>query len=91
VFLDRFIRCCIQLFILANIAFVELHGPDAMQHIYINPNEITSLREPLSVHIERWAKGTHCVLVMTNKNFIAVSETCDEVRQKLQTDPVWYP
>jgi hypothetical protein len=66
----------------ALLALIEVHGP-THQRIFINPREITSLREPLLK--DGFARGTRCLIYLTNRNFIAVTETCDQVRDKLRT------
>jgi len=70
--------------VLADVDLIELQGPGGHQKIYVNPVEITSVREPRGVDQGHWARGTQCLLVMTNKNFIAVSDTCDAVRLKIR-------
>lgn len=66
------------------IALVELHGPSG-QPLEINPNEVSSVRQPLDpLHPrQHWAKGTHCILVMGNGGMNAVAEDCATVMQKL--------
>ena len=71
-------------FILSAIALIALHGP-ANQVIYINPQEITSVREPLVTG--HFARGTRCLVYLSNRNFITVTETCDEVKAKIQAIP----
>jgi hypothetical protein len=67
--------------LLAQLALVELHGPTG-QAIYLNPHEVTSLREPQTQgHL---APGTRCLIYMSNRNFIAVREACGEVRQRME-------
>jgi hypothetical protein len=65
------------------VVLVELHGPDGKQIIYVNPVEITSIRAPTVDAGHHFARGTHCVVVMVNRNFIATHETCEEIRAKL--------
>jgi hypothetical protein len=65
------------------ILLVQLTGPDGSQRIDINANEVTSIREPRADAGEHFAKGTHCVIVMTSGTFVAVSEDCATVRQRL--------
>jgi len=64
------------------MVFVELHGPTG-QVLEINPAEISSLREPIDLNTRHWAKGTRCIVVMSNGGFIAVSEDCPAVVQKI--------
>jgi hypothetical protein len=72
--------------LIAAYALVELHGPTG-QRIFVNPTMITTIREPLETG--HFAKGTHCLVYLSNRNFIAVREHCDIVRIKLQDNP-WY-
>jgi hypothetical protein len=67
--------------LVALLALIELHGPDG-HTIHVNPAEITSLRAPQTPG--GFAKGTRCLITLTNRSFIAVAETCDQVRQKLE-------
>jgi hypothetical protein len=67
----------------AAIALIELHGP-AGQRIFVNPSEVTSIREPHGIDQGHWAKGTRCLVVMADGKFLTVTEACDEVRQKLE-------
>lgn len=72
-------------FLSAEVALIELHGPQG-QIIYVNPHEVTSIREPRDV-IQRqghFAPGTHCILVMTHGSFIAVTDPCAEVRRLME-------
>jgi hypothetical protein len=71
--------------LLLAIALVQLTGPDG-QRIDINESEVTSIREPSSVNQGHFGPGTRCVIVMSNGKFIAVSENCMTVRDKLKTD-----
>ena len=64
----------------ALLALIELHGPGG-HRIYVNPNEITSIREPQTKG--GFTKDARCLVYLTNRNFITVRETCEQVRQKL--------
>lgn len=66
----------------AQLSFVELHGPDR-QIIFVNPQEVTSIREPRN-YPGHFAKGTRCLLFVSNGNFIAVTDPCDFVRTRLE-------
>jgi hypothetical protein len=65
------------------VALVELHGPHG-QIIYVNPTEITSIREPRSMHLHHFVPGTQCVVVVTNGSLIAVNDSCAEVRNRVE-------
>ena len=54
------------------------------QKIEVNPNEVSSVREPQGEG--HFAKGTRCILVMTNGKLIAVQEECDAVRIAVESD-----
>jgi uncharacterized protein YlzI (FlbEa/FlbD family) len=60
------------------IDLVLLHGPNG-QRVFVNPHEVTSLREPLGNDLKHFARGTHCVIGMVNGTFIPVKEDCDAV------------
>jgi len=60
------------------LSLILVHGPHG-QNIEINANEISSIRMPRDVSQGHFAKGTQCVVIMTNGKFIATRETCDEI------------
>lgn len=65
------------------VDLLELHGPDG-QVVYVNEQEISSLRAPNSIDLRRFfAAGVHCVVVTTNGKFIGVVETCATIRGRL--------
>lgn len=66
----------------ALLTLVELHGPNG-QRYFINPAEITTIREPINSDLRHFGSGTHCVIFITNGKFLAVRETCDEVRARV--------
>jgi hypothetical protein len=74
--------------IVVAIVFVQLTGPDGRQRIDVNPNEITSLREPRAAIGAHFAKGTGCVIATTSGKLTAVHEHCDEVRKRIVGHPV---
>lgn len=60
-----------------------MHGPDG-QVAFINTHEIASIRLPSAADLGRhFAKGTRCVLLTTDGKFLAVVETCGEIRALL--------
>jgi hypothetical protein len=63
------------------LLFIELHGPTG-QVLHVNAAEISTLREPISAD-GHWARGTHCIIVMTNGKVIGVAEDCATVEHKL--------
>ena len=73
------------LLLIGFITLIELHAPTG-QSIYLNANEITSIREPTGSGLKHLVPGTKCVVVMSNAQFSAVRETCDEVRHLLDRE-----
>jgi hypothetical protein len=65
------------------LTLVELHSPLG-GHVFVNPAEVVTVREPRAGSEGHFARGTHCLLIMANGNLFGVTERCDEVRQKLQ-------
>ena len=64
------------------LTLVEFHAPGG-QRVVINPAEVSSLREPMDIN-GHLARGTHCVIVMSNGRVNGVAESCAVVEQKLQ-------
>ena len=71
------------LFVREPLELIELHDPTGTQIIYVNPSSISSLREPRTVNRQYFTQGAHCILVLTNGQFISASETCLAVRDIL--------
>jgi uncharacterized protein YlzI (FlbEa/FlbD family) len=60
---------------------IVLHGLDGNE-ININPNEITVMRgKEQGKHLPSTAE---CAISMADGKFVAVKETCNEVRQKIE-------
>lgn len=73
----------LALIVLAAVELLELHGVDG-QLAWINVAEISELRAPGSRDLARhFAPGTQCVVVMGNAKWLAVRESCAEIKQKL--------
>jgi uncharacterized protein YlzI (FlbEa/FlbD family) len=67
-------------FITLAFHLIVLHGLDGHE-IDINPNEITVMREKdQGKHL---APGAECAISMSDGKFVAVIESCNEVRQKI--------
>jgi uncharacterized protein YlzI (FlbEa/FlbD family) len=64
------------------LSLIELHAADGGR-IFLNPAEIASVREPRGTSQHHWATSVHCVVGMANGGQVAVTESCDEVRQRL--------
>lgn len=63
------------------IALLQFQGPTG-QRIDVNPEEVTSVREPPKGKL--LAERVLCVIGLTNGKFIALGNGCDEVRRKLE-------
>ena len=63
---------------------IALHAPNG-QIIEINPSQVSSVRtvQDQAVKNRHFAPATRCIVVMTNGNFTAVTETCEEVDKLL--------
>jgi uncharacterized protein YlzI (FlbEa/FlbD family) len=66
--------------ILATLYLILLHGLDGHE-IDINPREITVMQEKKQG--QHLAAGAECAISLSDGKFVAVRETCDEVRGKI--------
>lgn len=67
----------------SSIELLALHGGDG-QVYYVNTAHISSLRQPIKGDVERYfAQHVRCIVSTDNGKFIAVIETCDDIRNKL--------
>lgn len=73
------------LLLLAQIELVPLHGPDN-QRYWINPMQITSVREPIASDRIHFSPIVHCIIVTVSGKFMPVRETCDQVRRVVGFD-----
>ena len=76
----------LALIFISGVEFIEVHGPDG-QRAFLNPKAISSLREPIATDLKGFTKGVRCVVVTTNGKFIAVVETCTNLRDILDKKP----
>ena len=67
---------------IALISLIHLTAPNGT-HIDLHANRISSIRELSTHHKTYFGPGTHCLIVMSNKQFIPVKENCNEVRSLL--------
>jgi hypothetical protein len=68
--------------LLIAVHFILVHGPD-QQEIDLNVNEISSIRDPKDSEDMHYAKGTNCVIVMTNGKIISAIENCSDIIKKI--------
>jgi hypothetical protein len=68
--------------IVVAIDLVQLTAPTG-HAVFISPSEVSSLREPVDVSGGHWARGTRCVVIMTNGKFNAVTQDCATVRNMI--------
>jgi hypothetical protein len=71
------------LYVLVYYHLIQLHGPNG-QAIDINPHAVSSLRDSSVVSEGHLAKGTKCLLFMSNGKTIGVSESCEEVKPMVE-------
>jgi len=65
------------------VALVELQGPDG-QVVYVNPAEVTTVREPRGLNTGHWGAAIKCLVMLADGKFITVINPCDDVRKKLE-------
>jgi hypothetical protein len=65
------------------LVLAQFSTPDGSHRVDINPNEITSIRDPRTFSAGHWAHGTGCLIVTTSGRFIPVHENCDMVRSAI--------
>lgn len=69
--------------LLVALDLLEVHGPDG-QTAFINTHEIASMRAPNSGDLGwHFAKGSKCIILTTDGKWLAVVETCAELRAAL--------
>lgn len=65
------------------LELLELHGPDG-QTAWVAPAQITSLRAPTATDLGRhFARGSRCIVTLTDSKFVAVVEDCPAIRGML--------
>ena len=65
------------------LPFVALTSPTG-HRLYVNPAEVSSVREPLDTARGHWAPSTRCVLIMSNGLVNGVREDCLTVDHLLE-------
>ena len=68
--------------LLAALHLIFVHGPDD-QSIFLNVDEISSIREPRGEGERVVHKNVSCIVFMTNGKFVGTIETCDEIVKKV--------
>lgn len=66
-------------------AMIQIQGPGG-QVIWLNPDSVTSVREPRGVQQGHWPADIRCLLMIVDGKFLATVESCDSVRRKLEAD-----
>lgn len=64
------------------LLLIVLHRSDGAE-VMVNAEQITSLRSPAG-HLGRLAPGGRCIVNLVDGKFIAVLESCTEVRRLAQ-------
>jgi hypothetical protein len=63
--------------------WIELHGPDD-QRIFVNPDQIVSIREPRGMEQGHFAKGTRCLLTTSDGKYLTVRESCAQIKEAVK-------
>ena len=79
------IGASITMIMILTVAYhlIMLHGPGGHE-IDVNPHEVSSLRDPRIASEGHFAKGTKCLVFMSNGKGLAVSEECEEVKKMIE-------
>ena len=71
------------------VIFLLLHGPDGRE-VYINPEEITSLRADRADQpkdSKMFTEGVHCMVNLSDGKYVTVVESCaviDKMMEKIR-------
>ena len=63
---------------------VQIMGTDN-QVVWVNPQQVISIREPRGINQGHWAHGTRCLILTTDGKFFTTVEPCEQVLRKLGT------
>ena len=66
---------------------INLTGPDGQQ-IEVNPDQVVALRAPRQTELGHFAPGVKCLVYTTDTHYVGVTQTCNEVRARLEMGPV---
>jgi hypothetical protein len=69
--------------ILLALHLVRLTGPDN-QLVLINPEQVIALRDPRGRPGEHFHQSVHCLVFTADSKYTPVTETCPEVRRRLE-------
>jgi hypothetical protein len=64
------------------MVLVELQGTGG-QTVWVNPDQVISVRRPHGIPQGHWPEGTRCVVLTSDGKFFTTAENCEQVRQKL--------
>ena len=67
----------------AVISLVLLHSPDGYV-VQINPEQVTSLVEERKTKDRLYHESAHCLVRLADGTNVAVTETCDRVKEILE-------
>jgi len=69
--------------LLVALHLIFVHGPDNQQ-VFLNVDEISSIREPRAVTERVISKDINCIVFMTNGKFIGTIESCEDIVKKVE-------
>jgi hypothetical protein len=65
------------------IEWIILHGLENQQ-IYLNPEQVISIRQPRGLNSGHWPAGVRCLVTTVDGKYLTVVETCAEIRERLK-------
>lgn len=86
---DRVVLLCLAIGLILGIALaepvhlIELHNPKGRK-IFVNPAEITALRESGAGDFKHFSDSVHCWLGFTGGKYATVVEDCATVRRLIE-------
>jgi hypothetical protein len=70
--------------IILAVHLVQFTGPDN-QVVLINPDTVISIREPRGPKGEHFHPSTNCLIFTSDGKYTSVTESCNVVRDKLES------
>jgi hypothetical protein len=64
-------------------SLIALHGPEG-QLIYLNPEQIVSVRQPRGLNTGHWPAGVKCLVTTVDGKYITTLETCPQIKELLK-------
>jgi hypothetical protein len=65
-------------------ALIVLHAPGTNKEIEVNPQMVTSMRRGEKDGSSHFTEEAHCLVSLADGKYVAVKETCSEVRNLME-------